>query len=63
MPNQKKPLPEGNVIETYQFGETTVQICDDFVAKTPEQIRKVIFEMHAKGWAIINDMKPKSEAD
>lgn len=49
-----KELPEGNIVETYQFGPTTVHICDDFIVQSPSQIAKVIREMHLIGWEIIN---------
>ncbi|UOK65310.1 hypothetical protein MT997_13775 [Paenibacillus sp. OVF10] len=58
---QIKELPAGNVVETYQFGETTVHICDDFIVQTPSQIAKVIRQMHEVGWDILQNQK--SEAD
>lgn len=63
MPNKPKPQPleKGNIVETYQIGLTTVHICDDYVAKTPEDIEKVIDDMHAVGWKII-ESAAKGEA-
>ncbi|WP_145047902.1 hypothetical protein [Paenibacillus xylanexedens] len=61
MPIQTKELPAGNVVETYQFGVTTVHICDDFIAQTPMQIAKVIREMHVAGWAILQNQKSEAE--
>lgn len=54
--SKKLPLPEGNIVETYHFGETTVHICDSYSAKTPEHIAKVVRDMHDKGWAIVRQM-------
>lgn len=45
-------LPEANIVETYQFGESKVHICDNYVAQTPEAIQKVLKNLHAKGWDI-----------
>lgn len=44
---------EGNVVESYQIGQTTIRICDDFVARAPEEIERVLHEFHAAGWAIM----------
>ncbi|WP_144940175.1 hypothetical protein [Paenibacillus sp. 32O-W] len=62
MPNKPKPLEKGNIVETYQIGKTTVHICDDHVAKTQEEIEKVIDEMHTAGWKIIESAAEKGEA-
>jgi len=52
----------GNVVKTIQDGNTTVLICDDFAAKTPEEIEKVLVEYHAAGWAIAQRLIEKGEA-
>lgn len=50
-----KHMPRGddmNIVETYQLGKTVVHIADDFVAKTPEEIEKVLDDYHDAGWVI-----------
>lgn len=42
----------GNVVEKVVSGNATIYICDDYCAKTSEDIEKVIAEYHAAGWAI-----------
>lgn len=49
----------GNIVETYKLGNTTVHICDDCFAKTPEEIKKVLDDYHAAGWAIVLDLAAK----
>lgn len=58
VPN-KKPLPEGNIVKTYQIGESLVHICDDFVAKTPEAVERVVRNMHLVGWKIVLEAREK----
>ncbi|MFB4326033.1 hypothetical protein RB298_27285 [Priestia sp. BR_2] len=62
LPNPKVKLPEGNIVETYTIGESTIHICDDYMARTPEEKDKVIKNMHEKAWAIIRDLQEKGEA-
>lgn len=57
-----KHLKEGNIVETYQIGQSIVYICDDHVAKTQDEIEKVINDMHAAGWKIIEGAAAKGEA-
>jgi len=56
-PKRRKFKREGNVGYTIQIGNTTIRICDDFCARTPEEIEKVLEEMHAAGWAIIESLQ------
>lgn len=44
---------EGNIVYTTQIGNTTIRICDDFCARTPEEVEKVLDDFHAAGWAIV----------
>lgn len=53
----KLPLPEGNIVETYQFGESRVFICDNYVARTPEAVNKVLKDFHVKGWEIVRKLR------
>lgn len=49
----KFKLPTGNIVETYTIDGTTIHICDDFVVRTPEEIEKVLKDMHAVAWKIV----------
>lgn len=33
-------LPEANIVETYQFGESKVHICDNYIAQTPKPFKR-----------------------
>lgn len=44
---------EGNIVYTTQIGNTMIRICDDFCARTPEEVEKVLDDFHAAGWAIV----------
>lgn len=62
VPKNNLPLPEANIVETYSIGESKVHICDNYMAKTPEEINKVVMDMHEKAWAIIRDIQEKGGA-
>lgn len=51
----------GNIVETYQFGRTTVHICSDSFVKTPEEVERVLDEMHDAGWIIIEKLIERGE--
>lgn len=55
MKKRKAPLL-GNVVKTIQDGNTTILICDDFIAKTPEEIEKVLDRFYASGWRIVEEL-------
>jgi len=55
----KLHLHAGNIVETMFIGNTTVQIADDFCAKTPEEIELVLEQFHAAGWAILETLAAK----
>ncbi len=48
-----------NIVETYQYGKTTVRIASNAFVKTHEEKEKVIREMHMAGWAIIEELHHK----
>ncbi|QJD87879.1 hypothetical protein [Cohnella herbarum] len=58
---KRKSLPVPNIVKTYKFGNSTVHIADNFVAKTPDDIKKVLDRYHAAGWAIIEELIAKGE--
>jgi hypothetical protein len=56
IPKQKE-LTTGNVVKTLHIDGCTVHICDDYVAKTPEEIQKVKKEMYSVGWQIVRRLR------
>lgn len=62
-PKRRQFKREGNIVYTTKIGNTTIRICDDFVARTPEEIEKVLDEMHAAGWAIIESLQRKDDGN
>lgn len=48
-----------DIVQTYQYGKTTVHIASNSFVKTPEEKERVIREMHMAGWAIIQEMYQK----
>lgn len=50
---------QGNIVHTIQEGNTTIHICDDSFAKTPEDVDRILEDMHAAGWAIIESLNQK----
>ncbi|KFM93086.1 hypothetical protein NYE69_12480 [Paenibacillus sp. FSL R5-0527] len=52
MQKPESMLMQGNVVETYKFGETTVEICDDFCVRAPEAISKIVKDMHLIAWPV-----------
>ncbi|RGL39112.1 hypothetical protein DXC69_03735 [Paenibacillus polymyxa] len=43
---------EGNVVETYAFGNTSIKICDDYIV-TDERVDLILQKFHEVGWKII----------
>jgi hypothetical protein len=33
---------DGNVVEEFKIGNTTIQICDDYCVKTEEEIERIL---------------------
>lgn len=52
-------LPDPNIVETYTFGESKVHICDNYMAKTPEEVQKVLKDMYSAAWKIVRDVRSK----
>ncbi|MDR9857839.1 hypothetical protein RJP21_30050 [Paenibacillus sp. VCA1] len=59
MQTSKINLPEPNIVETYTFGESKVHICDNYMAKTPEEVQKVLKDMYSAAWKIVHDVRSK----
>lgn len=58
----KRQEPEQpNIVKTLQIGNATVHIADNFCARTPEEIDKVLNEYHAAGWAIVDELVERGE--
>lgn len=55
--NNKNSLPEGNVVKTVWIGESKIEFCDDFVARTPEAIAQVERDFHLAGWKIVMKLR------
>lgn len=47
------------IVETYQYGDTTVRIASNAFVKTPEEKEKVIRDMHMAGWTILEEIYQK----
>lgn len=52
----KIPL-EPEIVETYKFGGSTVHICSNYFAKTPEETQRVLDNFHAVGWKIVKQIQ------
>lgn len=52
---------DGNVVYTTKIGNTTIKICDDYVAKTPEHINQILDELHYIGWIILTNKQEKND--
>lgn len=50
------PVIEGNVVETFKSGNTTIRICDDYVARTEDDIHRILEQFHKAGWAIVRKL-------
>lgn len=57
MTNEKSKIPlEPEIVETYKFGGSTVHICSNYFAKTPEEAQRVLDNFHAAGWKIVRQI-------
>lgn len=55
---------KGNIVKTYQNGNSTVHICSDHFVQTPEEKAKVIKEMHRIGWMIhLSNIRREEEVE
>lgn len=54
-------MEKGNIVKTYQLGNATVHICDDFIVKTPEEVETILEALHAVGWAIFEAAAARGE--
>lgn len=57
MQKSKMPLPEPNIVETYNIDGSTIHICDNYVAKTPEEIEKVVKNLYSAAWKIVRSIR------
>lgn len=48
---------QGNIVQTMQIGNTTIHICDDCIVDTPEKAERVLDDLYAAGWAIIDSLQ------
>jgi len=55
----KQEVP--NIVKTYRIGGSTIHIADNYVAKTPEEVEKVLDRLHAVGWRIVEDLAEKGK--
>jgi hypothetical protein len=63
MSKGKSKIPlEPIIVETYQFGGSTVHICSNYFAKTPEEKERVLKDFHAAGWKIIRKIQESGGA-
>lgn len=60
----KRNVPEGNVVKTYQFGNTRIKICDDaYRDKTPEDIQRILDRIAAIGLNALQAMALDSSTE
>lgn len=56
-----KKLPvheiEPNIVETYKFGESTVHICDNYMARTPGEVEQILQDFERIGWKIVHSIR------
>jgi len=52
---------DGNVVETFMSGNTTIVICDDSVVQTDHDIQMILKKYHEAGWAILRSLSSQTE--
>mgnify|MGYP001427496398 CR=1 FL=1 len=50
-----------NVVEEYKIGGSTIQIADDYVRTDPEEIERILDDMHRAGWKIVQSCRERGE--
>lgn len=50
-----------NIVETYQIGGSTIQIADDFVRTDPDEIERILDDMHRAAWKIVQSCRERGE--
>jgi hypothetical protein len=56
---KKKENKVPNIVETYHYGNTTVHIADNFIRTDPDEIEKILDELHAAGWRIVENLRER----
>ncbi|WP_274363739.1 hypothetical protein [Paenibacillus thermotolerans] len=54
---KEKVIP--NIVETYQLGNTTIHIADNFIARDPEEIERRVSELYKIAWRIVRDARER----
>jgi hypothetical protein len=45
---------QGNIVDTRVIGGTTLHICSDYFATTPDEVEKVLDNLHRAAWEVIS---------
>lgn len=55
-------IHEGNIVEEYKIGNTTIKICDSaYKDKTPEDINKILERIMNIGWKCVETARLKGK--
>lgn len=54
-----KMVREANIVKTINNGGATILIADNYCAKTPEDIEKVVQEYYSVGWLVVRRMRER----
>jgi len=62
------PIPKGarfmekpNIVQSYKIGGSTIEIADDFVRTDPEEIERILDDMHRAAWKIVQSCRERGE--
>lgn len=57
----KTVIKNPTIVETYNFGGTTVRIASDCIAQTQEEIDKIVANYYAAAWTIVEAAAAKEQ--
>lgn len=51
-------VPNGNIVEEYKIGNTTIKICDEaYRDKTPEDIKRILERITIVAWKCVRSAR------
>ncbi|WP_400163971.1 hypothetical protein ACAF76_012880 [Brevibacillus sp. TJ4] len=56
----RKKIGNPNIVETYVINGSTIHIADNCIRTDPEEIEKIIDDLHALGWEIHKEAENKA---
>jgi len=54
-------MEKPNIVQSYKIGGSTIEIADDFVRTDPDEIERILDDMHRAAWKIVQSCRERGE--